>query len=197
MTILAAVYRSPTEYALAADTGVSDGRGGLWIPCPSKIITLISAGTSCVGFLGVAGPTNITDRWRRMLDEKDGPGADLVHMVVNGASAFHVSSRLAVLHDAVLPHAGPTGPECYPRTGAAILLVCPAGIFALDQHGAVHTCASWWAEGTGAEVALGYLDAIERYDSTAPAHQRAQDAAEAAVFRMSSCRGPVQVEAFP
>jgi hypothetical protein len=197
VTILAAVYRSPSEYALAADTGVSNGHGGLWIPCPSKIVTLIEAGKSCIGFLGFAGPTNITDRWRRMLDEKAGPGADLVHMVVNGGAAFHISARLAAMHDAVLPHAGPAAADSFPRTAAAILLVCPPGIFALDQHGAIHTCESWWAEGTGAEVALGYLDAIERFSPGHAAKDRAREAAEASCFRMSSCRGPVHVESLP
>jgi ATP-dependent protease HslVU (ClpYQ) peptidase subunit len=135
MTVLAAVFESPTSYALASD---SEGEVN-WLRIPSPKTR--RCGAVLVGYTGNAREGRIGLDWFEAAYAFY--NAPLPDVLALRAVADHVRAQ--------------TDRKRNEDADACWLVVCPSGVFAVGSDGNVTQAPERWAMGCGEEVALGAM----------------------------------------
>lgn len=162
MTVLAAVYESPTSYALAAD---SEGEVN-WLRIPSPKTR--RCGAVLVGYTGNAREGRLGLDWfEAAYAHYNAPLPDVVAL---RAVADHVRAQ--------------TDRKRNEDADACWLVVCPAGVFAVGSDGNVTQAPERWAVGCGEEVALGAM-----FKREGPPDVVVRIAVEAAIKYRQGCSG--------
>lgn len=188
MTCIAAAFRSPTEYALGADS-CREWRGTRtigykpkrWGPCLFATAGSAPTGEALAGALmaldppdGAAHPAPSTEAWRAAQDVE-----------------AKLREAFAKVSAGVQPQPGST----MPSIDAELLLVGPTGVYLLAGDGMVLNPGKWWAIGSGGAEARGVLWALY-HDPRA--HSVVLSAVNAAIEMDVGCFGPpVVVKAMP
>ena len=143
MSLAVAIWTSPTDYTIAADSLLTVGGEMAQYAC--KVFT--------------RGPYLLA--WSGAL-----PSAQPLVRAIIASEAATIEAAVTGAWAEVAPKCGP--PDPWLSTGAWILIVGPEGIAKLDSHGcvvwtpppAVGQC-SYAAIGCAQDYAIGYLDAVE------------------------------------
>lgn len=163
MTILAAAFRDPTDYAIASDSLGVDSSGARF---PAR--KLWSYGPVLVG--GTGSPA-------------------LLQAAAAAVTATEAPNVADQLRRAVVPLVGVSQSESPARADAAWLIVSPTGILWVDAEGAVYEMEKTAAIGAGGPVARGAMHAlIGQLDCYAP-RLLVEHAVRAAIALDSGCGG--------
>ncbi len=173
MTCLAAVI-TDTEAVLACDTMIASGE--LLSHVRSKVAVV---GPLLVGWTGWSSAQTFLDLFREVDVPSDAAAA---------ARQFSTAWREWASENRMYGAEGASG-----ETPVAWLLAAPGAIWTVASPGtALKHDASWWAMGSGAELAAGALEVLDAL--TLSPTEKAQRAVQAAINRSPYCGGEVVVE---
>jgi hypothetical protein len=140
MTILAAAFNGPTDYAIASDS--TSDLDGSRVPSGGKVWRL---GAILLGSHGLASQRQRAMRWTELRPAPADPTA-LVLALVD-------------LYEHLAARVGPPPYAELPLMGLGVLVASPWGVMELDSGGAVTQppAWAWWAAGSGGAAARGAI----------------------------------------
>lgn len=177
MTCIAAVYRSPTDYAIASDTESAHSQHGSRVASGPKVWAW---GPILLGTCGSLAQRQHLE-WGLGLDEVPTTAGELRKLLTHAYEAL--GSRVGSP-----PHG------CLPNVDLEILVVSPWGILAVDQEGGIVDPGGWWAIGSGGPEARGALWAAR---ASVGSRWCAEMAVKAAIALDSGCGGKPAVLSAP
>lgn len=164
MTIIAAAFRSPDDYAIGADSLATTPGGGK----STGVVKVVRRGRVLVG---AAGAWAQAQRLIRILDEP--------------ASMEDLVESVAAARTALIAFVAPPGPGALADTLVDLLTVGPWGIVEFDSTGGWLRHSHWWAIGSGAPEGRGAMHAVPH----ASASDQVDRAVRAAIALDTGCGG--------
>lgn len=145
MTIIAAAYRNPTDYAIGSDS--TSDLDGSRVPSGGKVWRW---GRVLLGSHGYASQRQRAIRWT------EGRAAP--------ETAEDLADSLVALYEHLAARTGPAPFAEIPLMGLGVLVASPWGVAELDSGGAVTQPPewSWWAAGSGGAAARGAIHGFLR-----------------------------------
>lgn len=173
MTVIAAYFKSPADYAIGADEQ-AECNGIINL----GVVKIHQWGSVLFGGWGAQAQTQRAAR----------------HMLASSSPTDQVGldAALCDLHAYLLAHAGPQGSGTIPSVGAGFLFVGPFGIVEVDYSGGLNYHKKYWAGGSGAPIALGMMYARVPAPEF-PASESVRLAVKAAICFDAGCGGEPHV----